>query len=552
MLGISPPLSTFTRLFLLQAFNVVRAPGLPCLTGAYMCVSVFLVIASADLALTDPVLPGSRRRRVVVFELWCRRSLPGFLHGLPDPESAPRFGFFALEIMSCAAWSAMCERRCMIYILNFYLYGGLLPLAPNLATRAGCLTPTKMTLDSTLGSLRVPLISIEQAVRTLQELQTRIQQERASLSLKQQADVVSATSVFDADATWVTSESRVLSRDTSAQRETAVSIQPTSVDKPRDWTQTGTACWWSNGLAGLYDSQTWKDYPGASNIVLWCVQNIPSDAYEDLWHLVIPPLMTLLDDYEARYKLMGAGITSAMLKRVPSSVLKRTGVDSLLLAVRAIDNFITHPSADGAVAVTKSVPHATSESRDSRLLPAAISVSLTLIQLTTSVGSVERFDQLCGLLGDGIIGSIWPYASDRLPALLASIDALPPVLEILGVGCARYMKVLVAQLVHPLAPREYENTSIALQISSLRALSALINACPERMPYWKGTILNGVARCWVGTVDSLDPAPDDLKRELKNVCRTLADACPSVLEEEYPRFLAADATIFEELLPTTR
>lgn len=76
-----------------------------------------------------------------------------------------------------------------------------------------------------------------------------------------------------------------------------------------------------------------------------------------------------------------------------------------------------------------------------RLLPAAISVSLTLIQLTTSVGSVDRFDQLCGLLGDGIIGSIWPYASDRLPALLASIDALPPVLDILGVGCARYMKV---------------------------------------------------------------------------------------------------------------
>jgi hypothetical protein len=25
----------------------------------------------------------------------------------------------------------------------------------------------------------------------------------------------------------------------------------------------------------FYDSQTWKDYPGASNIVLWCVQNIP-------------------------------------------------------------------------------------------------------------------------------------------------------------------------------------------------------------------------------------------------------------------------------------
>jgi hypothetical protein len=75
------------------------------------------------------------------------------------------------------------------------------------------------------------------------------------------------------------------------------------------------------------------------------------------------------------------------------------------------------------------------------LLPAAISTSLSLIQLMTSVGSAERFDQLCGLLGDGIIGSIWPYASDRLAALLASIEALPPVVELLGVGCARYLKV---------------------------------------------------------------------------------------------------------------
>jgi hypothetical protein len=107
-------------------------------------------------------------------------------------------------------------------------------------------------------------------------------------------------------------------------------------------------------------------------------------------------------------------------------------------------------------------------------------------------------------------------------------------------GFTRYLTRYSLQTRRPTRASEYENTSIALQISSLRALSALINACPERMPYWKGTILNGVARCWVGTVDSLDPgeppdhnnnpqliqklAPNDLKRELKNVCRTLADA----------------------------
>ncbi|KAJ7645511.1 hypothetical protein DFH06DRAFT_1211567 [Mycena polygramma] len=422
-----------------------------------------------------------------------------------------------------------------------------------------------MSLDSVFASLRVPsdfnrygdipepdVIARldrwkEDALRTLRELQTRVQQEHASLSLKQQADVVSATAVFGSEDTWVTSDSRGVARDILQEfsepplplvvQVLQHNVKPLFRSNPHPSINLETGRKLARPAGGpmasqdFYDGQTWKDHPGASHIILWCVQHIPSNAYEDLWHLVIPPLMTLLDDYEARYKLMGVRIASVMLDRVPSSVLRRTGVDSLLMA-----------SLNRSLAQLQSP-----ETR--RLLPAAISASLTLILLMTSPGSAERFDQLCSLLGDGIIGSIWPYSSDRLPALLASIDALPSILEIMGVGCARYLKVLVAQLVHPLAPLEYERTSLELQISSLRALSALINACPERIPHWKGTILNGVARCWVGIVDSAtDTASTELSQELKTVCRTLAAACPSVLQEEYPRFMAADAKMFGDLL----
>ena len=58
------------------------------------------------------------------------------------------------------------------------------------------------------------------------------------------------------------------------------------------------------------------------------------DAYEDLWHLVIPPVMTLLDDYEARYRLRGAEIVSEMLQVVPGELLRKTGVDGLIRTVR--------------------------------------------------------------------------------------------------------------------------------------------------------------------------------------------------------------------------
>lgn len=43
--------------------------------------------------------------------------------------------------------------------------------------------------------------------------------------------------------------------------------------------------------------------------------------------------MTLLDDYEAPYKLRGISIVSEMLERVPKELLKRTGVDGLLFGV---------------------------------------------------------------------------------------------------------------------------------------------------------------------------------------------------------------------------
>ncbi|KAJ7162616.1 hypothetical protein C8R43DRAFT_1173293, partial [Mycena crocata] len=390
----------------------------------------------------------------------------------------------------------------------------------------------------------------EDAFRTLAELQTRVQQEHKTLSLKQQADIVSATTTFEGDGPWVTSESRRVARHILHQfSEPPLSLviqilqhnaKPLFRSNPHPSLNLETGRKLARPAGGpmasqdFYDSQTWKDHPGASNIVMWSVRNIPSTAYEELWHLVIPPIMALLDDYEARYKLMGVQATAVMLERVPGSVLKRTGVDSLLTS--SLNRALTQLQSPETPI----------------LLPAAISTTLSLIQLTTSIGSADRFDQLCALLGDGIIGSVWPYASDRLDALLASIEALPSVVAILGVGCARYLKVLIAQLVHPLTPLEYEKTSVTLQIASLRALCAIMESCPERITQWKGTIVNGVGRCWINMLDSTENAPDGLKQELKNVCYRLAIVCPSVLQEEYPQLMTADTHVFKDLLLRTK
>lgn len=100
----------------------------------------------------------------------------------------------------------------------------------------------------------------------------------------------------------------------------------------------------------LYVSQSWKSsHPGISNVLFWVVAHIKvktphvtrgayteliqSVDWDRLWYLVIPPAMTLLDDYEAAYKLRGITIISQMLKTVPPDLLRQTGVDDLIFSV---------------------------------------------------------------------------------------------------------------------------------------------------------------------------------------------------------------------------
>jgi hypothetical protein len=68
-------------------------------------------------------------------------------------------------------------------------------------------------------------------------------------------------------------------------------------------------------------------------------------------------------------------------------------------------------------------------------------VAVELIQHTTIEGSEARFTRLCELLGDGIIGSIWMYSYNEIDTIEASVVVLPALVDALGTGAARYLKV---------------------------------------------------------------------------------------------------------------
>lgn len=70
-----------------------------------------------------------------------------------------------------------------------------------------------------------------------------------------------------------------------------------------------------------------------------------------------------------------------------------------------------------------------------------IPTCICLVDLTTPPRSSQRFDQLCALLGDGIIGTVWVHGMREEAVVQASVEVFPALFKSLGIGCARYLKV---------------------------------------------------------------------------------------------------------------
>ena len=123
-----------------------------------------------------------------------------------------------------------------------------------------------------------------------------------------------------------------------------------------------------------------------------------------------------------------------------------------------------------------------------------------------------------------------------------------------------------------------------MQLSSLRALETVIQECHPRIENWKGTIVEGVAKCWVVLWDEKKTdegvfkcwllllslmewalaVSEELRHGLRAICAKLWEAAPSVRIvsfplplgakrslkdwQEYIRLLKLNATIFDNLV----
>ncbi|KAI0643666.1 hypothetical protein C8Q79DRAFT_914611 [Trametes meyenii] len=321
-----------------------------------------------------------------------------------------------------------------------------------------------------------------------------------ALSAQTKAQVIYSVAAFDGDGAWVLDSSRATAQDVLSSLGTPETdilerilrdfVKPIFILNPHPHINVDTGRTLPRSAGGALgdldylEGQAWKTHPELFNVLRWCLRQADGQAIERLWHLFVPPTMTYLDDYQAEYKLQGVRLVSQLLEVTPADLLRRTGIDVLLLTSLKICMTFLH---------NRETPD---------LIRATVPVYIRLTTATTKEGSVQRFDQLCSLLSDSIIGNVWIYASREPETIQASIDVIPDIIEALGVGTVRYLKALVPQLVFPLVPAPDNDASNAQKFSSLRALRCIVQACAPRIHGWRGMILGALLKCWVSVLEN--------------------------------------------------
>ena len=169
-------------------------------------------------------------------------------------------------------------------------------------------------------------------------------------------------------------------------------------------------------------------YEPAVGIKLSCPQE---SIVEESWPLVIPPILTLLDDEDMEYKVKGTRLLLDLIQITPSPLLNRTGLGEVF--------------TDAMIPNLLYLPTLTPEGQSLEILTYTYSALIALIR-TRFPGesqSTERLRLLDRVLREGIIQG-YSTAGENVKIAELLMLKLSDLVNEMGIWSAKHLKVLLA------------------------------------------------------------------------------------------------------------
>jgi len=161
---------------------------------------------------------------------------------------------------------------------------------------------------------------------------------------------------------------------------------------------------------------------------------------EENWSLIIPPLLTIIDDESTDYKAKGCELMTILLKNTPSSTLSRTGMGEVF--ENAVLPYLAY------------LPTVTPEDESLQLLGAAYPALICLARTRFSGHSAidTRRKHLDKLVRQGILRGYY-HAREYVQVTECLVGQITILVKEMGVWAIKHLKVCIRDMFRGLLGR---------------------------------------------------------------------------------------------------
>lgn len=230
--------------------------------------------------------------------------------------------------------------------------------------------------------------------------------------------------------------------------------------------------------------------PETVTLLHWTVRTLPAPLIEPSWHLLIPPILTILDNPYPPSKTRGCNILTTLLARLDELPLLRGGQS--LLTRTGLGPVIWDAVTPSLLSLPPLTPAAHSVPLLAAAYPAliALSASMTAGKPTQK----DRAKLLDKLVRDGIVRGM-QFGGESVTVATALMEALGLVVGAMGVWAVRHLKVVVPMVADVLGS-PFGTTYVPLLEAAVGALKVVLRVCWVRVGPWVPEVLRGVCACW--------------------------------------------------------
>lgn len=266
-------------------------------------------------------------------------------------------------------------------------------------------------------------------------------------------------------------------------------------------------------------AKPWKGRQNAAALELlhWTLVNVDDKAIEQHWPLLLPPLLSITDDTDTKFKAMGCQLVSLLLAKTSPSLLSRTGLSEVF--------------EEALMPCLGYLPSLTPEDESVNLLseayPALIALSRTMddqnkIKNQTLDSPPRRIQLLDTVVRKGIL-TAYTYCSENVNIVEVLLRSLSLVVNELGIECVKHLKHVLPMLSEVLG-NPFGHAHPPTLLAATKSLqSVILNGWP-RMAFNRGEVLKGITLCWIHVQDEQMEGLEDVRKELKMTVLMLKDA----------------------------